>query len=838
MLSSTDNDHDDRSSTFCSAPSKPSLDVSERSFSSTMPTRTSAKRTIEEVAAAEESGDDDYDDKAPGPSKSRSQRSRHRSKPVRKRQRRTYGSGDEVDEDEDDSLLSESSSESEKEEEPVEMNEHGRPLRKAAKARITYQESDPDDDDDFGEQISESDKEETKPPPKSKKDAQTLIVRLKTRTTPAAPARSLRKRSGSHSSKPPPTPIESTARRTRRSSRLSHDDEETLVGLSNSGKHAEVVRRGSREPEVPVRQTRGGKGLKYPSKSTIEEASQEDSNKPDPEEVLEIKASQHEIMGSDPQAQGEAEGDMPRITSDTRDAAEESSDEEAMGENSRFVPESQELGEDGEKQDDDDDEPISRGRTTRASKRKAQSPVKKMAGSSSNLRSRNLRSEAKKRPSRSSQRKVDEESSDFEPDGEHDKEDEMSASEQSERSPQKAQDDYESSNSRRSRRLQHSKRSVPRQSSTSDEEDNLAEELAELKSAGRKRKPRQHDIVYEPRRTRGPRGNVDYRLLRPELIVTNDDAEEDPAPTPSRRRNGAGGGGGWQRSLFSTYGPFGGAGGPAPILGGPGGIAAAGGADSDSSDEEVMQRPKPIGGTVGMTPTSAFGPGFGMLPAAQALNADAAQGVTGTPANLGRVKDKQALADADPLGVDQHVTFEGVGGLQGHIDQLKEMVALPLLYPEIFMRFKLTPPRGVLFHGPPGTGKTLLARALASSVSSQGKKVTFYMRKGADALSKWVGEAEKQLRMLFEEARRTQPSIIFFDEIDGTIIPNASRLLKLTKNRPCASTVQQAGADPCFYRIDTACSYGRHGWSGPSSRDWSHKQARLSRPSIAQAWPL
>ncbi|KAI4814786.1 AAA-domain-containing protein, partial [Aureobasidium sp. EXF-8846] len=95
------------------------------------------------------------------------------------------------------------------------------------------------------------------------------------------------------------------------------------------------------------------------------------------------------------------------------------------------------------------------------------------------------------------------------------------------------------------------------------------------------------------------------------------------------------------------------------------------------------------------------------------------------------------------------------------------MVQLPLMYPEIFQTFKVTPPRGVLFHGPPGTGKTLLARALASSVSTHGKKVTFYMRKGADALSKWVGEAERQLRLLFEEARKTQPSIIFFDEIDG-----------------------------------------------------------------------
>ena len=113
------------------------------------------------------------------------------------------------------------------------------------------------------------------------------------------------------------------------------------------------------------------------------------------------------------------------------------------------------------------------------------------------------------------------------------------------------------------------------------------------------------------------------------------------------------------------------------------------------------------------------------------------------------------------------MNFDGVGGMEGHINQLKEMVLLPLLYPELFQTLHITPPRGVLFHGPPGTGKTLLARALASSVSMQGKKVTFYMRKGADALSKWVGEAERQLRLLFEEARKNQPSIIFFDEIDG-----------------------------------------------------------------------
>lgn len=66
-----------------------------------------------------------------------------------------------------------------------------------------------------------------------------------------------------------------------------------------------------------------------------------------------------------------------------------------------------------------------------------------------------------------------------------------------------------------------------------------------------------------------------------------------------------------------------------------------------------------------------------------------------------------------------------------------------------------------------GTGKTLVARALAASASAAGRPVAFFMRKGADILSKWVGEAERQLRALFAEAQRCQPSIIFFDEIDG-----------------------------------------------------------------------
>ncbi|KAI0313571.1 hypothetical protein OF83DRAFT_522786 [Amylostereum chailletii] len=181
------------------------------------------------------------------------------------------------------------------------------------------------------------------------------------------------------------------------------------------------------------------------------------------------------------------------------------------------------------------------------------------------------------------------------------------------------------------------------------------------------------------------------------------------------------------------------------------------GADDSDSDAPTRSPRKGFGG-------AALAGGLGAGPSGLAP-ADLAA-AAGAPSNFGKVGDS-ALADADPLGVNQNVTFDEVGGLDDHINSLKEMTLLPLLYPEVFQRFGLTPPRGVLFHGPPGTGKTLLARALAASTRSNGKGISFFMRKGADVLSKWVGEAERQLRLLFEEARNCQPSIIFFDEIDG-----------------------------------------------------------------------
>ncbi|XP_044747035.1 ATPase family AAA domain-containing protein 2-like [Coccinella septempunctata] len=112
--------------------------------------------------------------------------------------------------------------------------------------------------------------------------------------------------------------------------------------------------------------------------------------------------------------------------------------------------------------------------------------------------------------------------------------------------------------------------------------------------------------------------------------------------------------------------------------------------------------------------------------------------------------------------------FSNVGGLSHHIKTLKELIIFPLLYGNLYSHFNIKAPRGVLFYGPPGTGKTLVAAALANEINTENiGKVSFFHRKGADCLDKWLGESEKKLKDLFDKAAKARPSIIFFDEIDG-----------------------------------------------------------------------
>jgi len=108
------------------------------------------------------------------------------------------------------------------------------------------------------------------------------------------------------------------------------------------------------------------------------------------------------------------------------------------------------------------------------------------------------------------------------------------------------------------------------------------------------------------------------------------------------------------------------------------------------------------------------------------------------------------------------VTYEDIGGLSEAIKKIREMVELPLKYPEIFERLGIEAPKGVLLYGPPGTGKTLLAKAVANETNA-----AFFSISGPEIMSKYYGESEERLREIFKQAEENAPSIIFIDEIDA-----------------------------------------------------------------------
>jgi transitional endoplasmic reticulum ATPase len=123
------------------------------------------------------------------------------------------------------------------------------------------------------------------------------------------------------------------------------------------------------------------------------------------------------------------------------------------------------------------------------------------------------------------------------------------------------------------------------------------------------------------------------------------------------------------------------------------------------------------------------------------------------------------------------VTYDDIGGLGTTIDQVREMVELPLRYPELFQRLGVDPPKGVLLYGPPGTGKTRLARAVANE-----SHASFFHIAGPEIMGSAYGESEKHLREIFQQAAEEAPSIIFIDEIDS-IAPKRGQATGETEKR-------------------------------------------------------
>jgi len=127
-----------------------------------------------------------------------------------------------------------------------------------------------------------------------------------------------------------------------------------------------------------------------------------------------------------------------------------------------------------------------------------------------------------------------------------------------------------------------------------------------------------------------------------------------------------------------------------------------------------------------------------------------------------------------------HVTYEDIGGLHEEIQRIREMIELPLRFPELFQRLGIDPPKGVLLHGPPGCGKTLLAKAVATEAEAN-----FILINGPEIMNKYYGETEAKLREIFRRAEEEAPSIIFIDEIDA-IAPKRSEVTGEVEKRVVA----------------------------------------------------
>ncbi len=129
-------------------------------------------------------------------------------------------------------------------------------------------------------------------------------------------------------------------------------------------------------------------------------------------------------------------------------------------------------------------------------------------------------------------------------------------------------------------------------------------------------------------------------------------------------------------------------------------------------------------------------------------------------------RDTDVVVKSEPVSDSMikvsEVHYEDIGGLKNEISKIREMVELPIRYPELFERLGIEPPKGVLLYGSPGTGKTLLAKAVANESEAH-----FIYISGPELVSKFVGESEERLREIFNEAKEKAPTIIFMDEIDA-----------------------------------------------------------------------
>ncbi len=171
--------------------------------------------------------------------------------------------------------------------------------------------------------------------------------------------------------------------------------------------------------------------------------------------------------------------------------------------------------------------------------------------------------------------------------------------------------------------------------------------------------------------------------------------------------------------------------------------------------------------------TIHFSPGFGLFSGItnQSKQSIPLEIVETSPDGPVVITDKTGFEITDrvprnPIGEGSattgSVTYEDIGGLEDELEEVREMIELPMRHPELFQQLGIDPPKGVLLHGPPGTGKTLMAKAVANEADAHFETIS-----GPEIMSKFYGESEEQIREVFERAEDNAPTIVFIDEIDS-----------------------------------------------------------------------